>query len=78
MDNFPLWEGHLFSFKVCDEQLAAQTGTSCSCFDSADDAEICVLGATDGQAVSYDQQGHLQTGDPYWDTILRNAGGIQA
>ena len=66
-DDFQLWEGHLFSFKMCDEEIGRQTGETCSCFDGSDDSEVCIQGATDGDRVTFDSNGYLLTADPHWD-----------
>ncbi len=71
--NFPLWEGHIFGLKICDEQLGRESGTPCTCTaDNID--EVCVQDELDNP-VSYDDQGYLDS-KPFWDAALCLAGDV--
>jgi hypothetical protein len=67
-DKFPLWEGHLFGFDVCDEKLGRLTGTTCSCLDAGNDNEVCIQDVN-GRAVTFDDDGYLMS-TPAWDAQL--------
>jgi len=73
--TFSLWEGHLFSFKVCDEKLGRETGSACTCLPAhgATDA-ICVQDANN-QPIAFDSNGYL-TSKPLWDAALCLAGNL--
>ncbi|MBI5510363.1 MAG: hypothetical protein HY903_16530 [Deltaproteobacteria bacterium] len=72
--KFPLWEGHLFGFKVCDEKLGRATATPCECFNGANVNEVCVTDAL-GNAIRFDDAGNLIS-TPLWDAQLCLAGDI--
>ncbi len=71
--DFPLWEGHLFGFQVCDEKLARNTNAECVCEDNNID-EVCIEDAA-GNDIAYNDQGYLLS-RPHWDAALCLAGDV--
>src|SRR5262249_43325787 len=72
--SFPVWQGHVYAFSVCDEQLAATTGGSCSCLPAHTGYQICIQDKN-GNPLTYDASGFL-TAIPYWDAALCLAGNV--
>ncbi len=59
--TFPLWEGHIFGFTFCDENL----DNACDC---PDPFKVCILDAN-GNEIDYDDEGYLAS-TPFWDAQL--------
>jgi Tfp pilus tip-associated adhesin PilY1/acetyltransferase-like isoleucine patch superfamily enzyme len=70
--TFPVWQGHIYAFQICDEKLARDTGTSCACKPTHTGDQICIQDKN-GNPVTFDANGYL-TSTPYWDTALCLAG----
>ncbi len=68
----PLWEGHIFSFRLFDEFLE---GTQLASGSSTDTGEIFILDA-DNQPVRFDNEGDLVS-RPLWDAALCLAGDFE-
>ncbi|HSI04207.1 MAG TPA: hypothetical protein VLC93_07020, partial [Myxococcota bacterium] len=70
---FPLWEGHLYTFNICDERLARITGDACTCGSSSTD-DTCIQDFN-GNAIDFDNDGNLVS-RPLWDAALCLAGDV--